>query len=105
MSRRGSYGGGQSSLGYLFGSDQEPTQPPASPVTVIKAPWCTDDNSTKEAPNDSSSKKPKVSNNHHRAQGQNSGNFLTDRPSTKVQSAPGGVSSLGYLFEDKSDNK
>ncbi|KAH7840926.1 hypothetical protein Vadar_023406 [Vaccinium darrowii] len=32
------------------------------------------------------------------ADGQNSGNFITDRPSTKVHAAPGGGSSLGYLF-------
>jgi len=25
-------------------------------------------------------------------------NFITDRPSTKVHAAPGGGSSLGYLF-------
>ncbi|CAI9754101.1 unnamed protein product [Fraxinus pennsylvanica] len=37
-------------------------------------------------------------NNYHRANGQNTGNFLTDRPSTKVHAAPGGGSSLDYLF-------
>ncbi|KAK6123154.1 hypothetical protein DH2020_043102 [Rehmannia glutinosa] len=37
-------------------------------------------------------------NNYYRADGQNTGNFLTDRPSTKVHAAPGGGSSLGYLF-------
>ncbi|KAK7853129.1 protein spiral1-like 1 [Quercus suber] len=37
-------------------------------------------------------------NNYMRADGQNTGNFITDRPSTKVHSAPGGGSSLGYLF-------
>ncbi|KAJ4974993.1 hypothetical protein NE237_008167 [Protea cynaroides] len=40
----------------------------------------------------------KNSNNYFRADGQNSGNFITDRPSTKVHAAPGGGSSLGYLF-------
>ena len=40
-------------------------------------------------------------NNYFRAQGQNCGNFLTDRPSTKVHAAPGGGSSLGYLFGGK----
>ncbi|KAJ8536324.1 hypothetical protein K7X08_034725 [Anisodus acutangulus] len=39
-------------------------------------------------------------NNYFRADGQNTGNFLTDRPSTKVHAAPGGGSSLGYLFGD-----
>jgi SPIRAL1-like protein len=38
------------------------------------------------------------SNNYHRADGQNTGNFITDRPTTKVHAAPGGGSSLGYLF-------
>ncbi|MGV7388892.1 hypothetical protein PJJ88_29925, partial [Mycobacterium kansasii] len=37
-------------------------------------------------------------NNYFRAEGQNTGNFLTERPSTKVHAAPGGGSSLGYLF-------
>ncbi|KAL9412338.1 hypothetical protein AB3S75_045878 [Citrus x aurantiifolia] len=99
MKRGESSGGGHSSLGYLFGSDQEPSQPPASPA-AIKAPW-DDDNTTKKPPNNSSpSEKLTVSNNYHRAQGQNSGNFITDRPTTRVQSAPGGDSSLGYLFGD-----
>ncbi|MBV7591709.1 hypothetical protein KVQ90_24950, partial [Escherichia coli] len=40
-------------------------------------------------------------NNYYRADGQNTGNFLTDRPSTKVHAAPGGGSSLGYLFGGK----
>ncbi|XP_057951990.1 protein SPIRAL1-like 5 isoform X1 [Malania oleifera] len=98
-SRGGSSGGGQSSLGYLFGSDQESNKPPVSPP-VTKAPW-DDDNSTKKPPKSSNSEKLRVSNNYHRAQGQNSGNFLTDRPTTKVQSPPGGDSSLGYLFGNK----
>ncbi|KAF2297859.1 hypothetical protein GH714_004154 [Hevea brasiliensis] len=51
--------------------------------------------------NPSFEKQKEVSNNYHRAQGQNSGNFITDRPSTKVKSVPGGDSSLGYLFGDK----
>ncbi|KAF2294947.1 hypothetical protein GH714_029609 [Hevea brasiliensis] len=33
-----------------------------------------------------------------RVDGQNAGNFITDRPSAKVHGAPGGGSSLGYLF-------
>ncbi|KAK9291821.1 hypothetical protein L1049_020540 [Liquidambar formosana] len=100
MSRGGSAGGGQSSLNYLFGSNQQPSQPPVSPQAT-KAPW-DDDNSTKK-PLESPSQKPSVSNNYHRAQGQNLGNFITDRPTTKVHSAPGGDSSLGYLFGDNSD--
>ncbi|KAL1157118.1 hypothetical protein V6Z11_A08G134700 [Gossypium hirsutum] len=70
MSRGGSYGGGQSSLGYLFGDDEQQS----APTQHQQLP---------------------------RAQGQNSGNFITDRPSTKVKSVPGGDSSLGYLFGEK----
>uniref|UniRef100_A0A5B7ACA4 Protein SPIRAL1-like 5 n=1 Tax=Davidia involucrata TaxID=16924 RepID=A0A5B7ACA4_DAVIN len=106
MSRGGSYGGGQSSLGYLFGSaDQQPTAPPASP-TVYTPPYGIDTaaatTTTQKPPKSPSpSEKQSVSNNYHRAQGQNSGNFITGRPSTKVKSVPGGDSSLGYLFGDK----
>ncbi|ERN17916.1 hypothetical protein AMTR_s00047p00230680, partial [Amborella trichopoda] len=45
-----------------------------------------------------------TANNYFRAEGQNSGNFITDRPSTKVHSAPGGGSSLGYLFGNGGSN-
>ncbi|KAJ4952900.1 hypothetical protein NE237_029732 [Protea cynaroides] len=100
MSRGESYGGGQSSLGYLFGSDQQPTAPPASPV-VYKPPWG-DDNSTEKAPIISSpSPKSNTSKNNPKAHGQNVGTIITDRPTTKVQSVPGGDSSLGYLFGEK----
>ncbi|XP_059641427.1 protein SPIRAL1-like 5 [Cornus florida] len=102
MSRGGSYGGGQSSLGYLFGSaDQQPSTPPVT-APVYLPPYGIE--TTTEKPPESRpppSEKPKVSNNYHRAQGQNSGNFITDRSSTKVKSVPGGDSSLGYLFGDK----
>ncbi|XP_057977759.1 protein SPIRAL1-like 5 [Malania oleifera] len=103
MSRGGSYGGGQSSLGYLFGSgEQQPSAPPAMPPAVNSPPYGIDTD-TEKPPNinPSPSEKKNVSNNYHRAQGQNSGNFITDRPSTKVKSVPGGDSSLGYLFGDK----
>lgn len=131
MSRGGSYGGGQSSLGYLFGSDnqQEGTAPPPSPI-VSTPPYGTDTN-IENPPKILLPAPPKdknVSNNYQRAEGQNSGNFLTvshklmwlsfnctffrflfintifyfqGRPSTKVKSVPGGDSSLGYLFGDK----
>ncbi|XVF09939.1 hypothetical protein REPUB_Repub07fG0140500 [Reevesia pubescens] len=75
MRRGESHGGGQSSLGYLFGSDhQQPSKTPA-PSTSIKAPW-DDDNTTKKPP-DNSSKKLSITNNYHRAQGQNLDNFIT----------------------------
>ncbi|XP_050266139.1 protein SPIRAL1-like 5 [Quercus robur] len=107
MSRGGSYGGGQSSLGYLFGSDEQPSTASPPPRPVNPPPYGIDSTAptttTTEKPPDSRSptEKQKVSNNYHRAQGQNSGNFITDRPSTKVKSVPGGDSSLGYLFGDK----
>ncbi|XP_024396838.1 protein SPIRAL1-like 5 [Physcomitrium patens] len=40
----------------------------------------------------------RTNNNYQRVDGQNCGNFITDRPSTRVQASPGGQSSLGYLF-------
>ncbi|KAJ9173645.1 hypothetical protein P3X46_016761 [Hevea brasiliensis] len=101
MSRGGSFGGGQSSLGYLFGSDEQPNAPP--PSLIVNLPPYGVDTISAEKPrqNPSFEKQKEVSNNYHRAQGQNSGNFITDRPSTKVKSVPGGDSSLGYLFGDK----
>ncbi|CAN1778250.1 Protein SPIRAL1-like 2 [Linum perenne] len=106
MSRGGSYGGGQSSLGYLFGSgDKEP--PPQSPtkqLTVNLPPYGIDlempPPPSTDRKEDDNHQKPSPSNNYPRAQGQNSGNFITDRPSTRVKSVPGGDSSLGYLFGD-----
>ncbi|XP_058085107.1 protein SPIRAL1-like 5 [Magnolia sinica] len=101
MSRGGSYGGGQSSLGYLFGSDDSPSPPPRK----VKKPPPVDgkakDGKAKEMTPIVISPKSTVSNNYHRAEGQNTGNFITERPTTKVQSVPGGDSSLGYLFGDK----
>ncbi|KAK4422575.1 protein SPIRAL1-like 5 [Sesamum alatum] len=103
MKRGGSSGGGQSSLGYLFGSGSKqnkeapPSPPPYAPPYGID----TGNEKPPESPPPSLDKS-KVSNNYNRVHGQNSGNFITGRPSTKVTSAPGGDSSLGYLFGDKS---
>lgn len=72
MSRGGSFGGGQSSLGYLFGSDEQPSAPPPS-RQVNLPPYGVD--TPIEKPSDSDKKQ--VSNNYHRAQGQNTGNFIT----------------------------
>ena len=83
MSRGGSYGGGQSSLGYLFGSDEQPSTASPPPRPVNPPPYGIDSTTTTttttEKPPDSRSptEKQKVSNNYHRAQGQNSGNFIT----------------------------
>lgn len=116
MGRGVSSGGGQSSLNYLFGSGSEPkpttvstgnaeaptlaplvqvhvdatTEPPPKPAAAITPP-----DIAKQIPAGIQSSKL---NNYIRADGQNTGNFLTDRPSTKVHAAPGGGSSLGYLF-------
>ncbi|XP_072990172.1 protein SPIRAL1-like 3 [Typha latifolia] len=95
MGRGVSSGGGQSSLGYLFGSGEAPkssenvapVQKPAPPPPVDK---------TKQIP--AGIQGGQQANNYFRAEGQNSGNFITERPSTKVHNAPGGGSSLGYLF-------
>uniref|UniRef100_A0A0D9VVB0 Uncharacterized protein n=2 Tax=Oryzinae TaxID=1648021 RepID=A0A0D9VVB0_9ORYZ len=110
MSRGGSAGGGQSSLGYLFGGNEAPKpaapKPAAAPAPAAPAPPPAAAPAEKASPAkaDGSSQIPagiqgsRSNNNYHRADGQNTGNFLTDRPSTKVHAAPGGGSSLGYLF-------
>ncbi|KAD5507862.1 hypothetical protein R6Q57_016459 [Mikania cordata] len=115
MGRGVSSGGGQSSLNYLFGSGGEPkpttvsndsteaplsqvattTEPPPKPAVVATQP-----DIAKQIPAGIQSSKL---NNYIRADGQNTGNFITDRPSTKVHAAPGGGSSLGYLFGDGSN--
>ncbi|KXG39652.2 hypothetical protein SORBI_3001G336050 [Sorghum bicolor] len=97
MSRGGSAGGGQSSLGYLFGSGEPPkpaVAPPAACAPPAEKPSAAKPDATKQVAAGVTSQ----TNNYHRADGQNTGNFLTDRPSTKVHAAPGGGSSLGYLF-------
>ncbi|KAJ8774546.1 hypothetical protein K2173_016992 [Erythroxylum novogranatense] len=108
MGRGVSSGGGQSSLGYLFGSGETPApaanKAPAAPSenqTVNSAPPSKP--AISPQPVDIAKQIPaginsSSSNNYLRADGQNTGNFITDRPSTKVHSAPGGGSSLGYLF-------
>lgn len=75
MSRGGSYGGGQSSLGYLFGSDEQPNAPP--PLRPVNLPPYGVDITTENPPDSGSAEKKQVSNNYHRAQGQNTGNFIT----------------------------
>ncbi|XP_021718382.1 protein SPIRAL1-like 2 [Chenopodium quinoa] len=114
MGRGVSSGGGQSSLGYLFGNGEAPKAAAAkAPANVSAEPV------VKEAPkpaaaasNPQPTNVKKVPagvnsniNNYHRADGQNTGNFITDRPSTKVHNAPGGGSSLGYLFGGPGDSK
>jgi SPIRAL1-like protein len=122
MVRGGSSGGGQSSLGYLFGSTETPqpkpparapAQPPQPTVAEQRpaglartppeekpalAPAKTVEDSGSLVDMGGQNKMGRSSNNYHRADGQNTGNFITDRPTTKVHAAPGGGSSLGYLF-------
>ncbi|CAM0873597.1 unnamed protein product [Alopecurus aequalis] len=115
MSRGGSAGGGQSSLSYLFGGS-EPPKPAVAPAAPAAAapPARAEALPAAGVPTEKMSPvKGEVSkqipagipgsqtNNYQRADGQNTGNFLTDRPSTKVHAAPGGKSSLDYLFGGK----
>ncbi|KAK6133911.1 hypothetical protein DH2020_012037 [Rehmannia glutinosa] len=108
MGRGVSSGGGQSSLGYLFGSDEAPK--PA--VEKAKAAPSESRVASKEpSPKPNAAPQPvdiskqipagiqsSTNNNCFRGDGQSTCNFITDRPSTKVHAAPGGGSSLGYLF-------
>ncbi|KAH7689904.1 protein SPIRAL1 and related proteins protein [Dioscorea alata] len=109
MKRGVSSGGGQSSLSYLFGADEAPKpaapKPAATPTVVAEKPAPTP--SPAAAATEATADKYKqipagiqghTTNNYFRADGQNTGNFITDRPSTKVHAAPGGGSSLDYLF-------
>ncbi|KNA07270.1 hypothetical protein SOVF_173450 [Spinacia oleracea] len=108
MGRGVSSGGGQSSLGYLFGSGEAPkpaaTKAPANVCAepVIKEAARPAPAADNPQPTDLKKGVPagvnSNINNYYRADGQNTGNFITDRPSTKVHAAPGGGSSLGYLF-------
>ncbi|KAL5153111.1 Protein SPIRAL1-like 1 [Glycine soja] len=126
MGRGVSAGGGQSSLDYLFGSGvpassangartqnasapsppvdkQSPASAPAPAPAAAPAPAPAPAAAPAPAPAPADKQIPagipgSLKNNYHRADGQNCGNFLTDRPSTKVHAAPGGGSSLHYLF-------
>lgn len=114
MGRGVSSGGGQSSLDYLFGSGEAPKATPKNaeaPQSSVQV--ASNEPSQKPAaaapPVDVTKQIPagiqgNAGNNYFRADGQNTGNFITDRPSTKVHAAPGGGSSLGYLFGGGSSN-
>ena len=112
MGRGVSCGGGQSSLGYLFagGEGQEAPSNPRPTKSEEKAAEAPTPEKTTPTP-EKTTPPPKTvdgnvpagipgskTNNYYRADGQNCGNFITDRPTTKVHAAPGGGSSLGYLF-------
>ncbi|KAM3269233.1 Protein SPIRAL1-like 1 [Capsicum baccatum] len=107
MGRGVSYGGGQSSLGYLFGSGEAPKSTTTNaPPVQSEGPAINKEPASKPAVSaavDATKQIPAgiqstASRNHFGSDGQNTGNFITDRPSTKVHAAPGGGSSLGYLF-------
>ncbi|XP_057998198.1 protein SPIRAL1-like 2 [Hevea brasiliensis] len=91
MGRGVSAGGGQSSLGYLFG-DGETTNNESAAKTVGQT--ANNSLSQKTASSPPMDKQIQagvhgnLKNNYHRADGQNCGNFITDRPSTKVHAAP-----------------
>ncbi|XP_071687023.1 protein SPIRAL1-like 5 [Rutidosis leptorrhynchoides] len=95
-------GGGQSSLGYLFGSDKSgETKTDGSKVLsrpVCVPPYGTDDYAKSKSPEMTTIQETYI----YRGDGDKSKSILvTGRPSTKVKSVPGGDSSLGYLFGDK----
>ncbi|XP_042059369.1 protein SPIRAL1-like 3 [Salvia splendens] len=106
MGRGVSAGGGQSSLGYLFGSGESAAA--NNSTTEVGADVESESASQEAASIDTN--KTSVTNNYYRSDGQNCGNFITvhrqceawfsDRPSTKVHAEPGGGSSLSYLFSD-----
>uniref|UniRef100_A0A7I3YVX8 Protein SPIRAL1-like 1 n=1 Tax=Physcomitrium patens TaxID=3218 RepID=A0A7I3YVX8_PHYPA len=101
MVRGGSSGGGQSSLGYLFGSDAGPAKPaarapalePQQPPAEQRAAGFARNNVAEEKSAPAAAPVSKVdegtsldmgankmgrnSNNYHRADGQNNGNFIT----------------------------
>ncbi|XP_065879336.1 protein SPIRAL1-like 3 [Euphorbia lathyris] len=111
MGRGVSSGGGQSSLGYLFGSGE--AQAPKPNNNKVEAPQTlapvvnngppVQKPASDAAPANINKETPAgvpaaTTNNYFRAEGQNCGNFITDRPTTKVHAAPGGGSSLDFLF-------
>ncbi|KAJ6411559.1 hypothetical protein OIU84_008188 [Salix udensis] len=86
MGRGVSSGGGQSSLGYLFGGGEAPTPPVPKPTnnTTSETPQSSRLPVTNEPVAEVSKQipagvpaKPNTTNNYFRADGQNCGNFLT----------------------------
>lgn len=125
MSRRGSSGGGRSSLSYLFEPDEitpyhtaksnhETKNTSGNNSSVVSDDKMTAGITNQEqppvipAPPKKEISNPIVSshrppcNIYHTSQlSHNSGLLITDRPSTRVRCAPGGPSSLGFLFSDE----
>ncbi|CAI9109857.1 OLC1v1009776C1 [Oldenlandia corymbosa var. corymbosa] len=99
MGRGVSAGGGQSSLGYLFGGGETTTTTATKPQATTERSEPTPKPAAVSPPAAATKQVPagiqsSNANNYVRADGQNCGNFLTERPSTKVHAAPGGGSSL-----------
>ncbi|KAI7753496.1 hypothetical protein M8C21_023887 [Ambrosia artemisiifolia] len=110
MNKRRSSGGGQSSLGYLFGSDdllgqQQNDQVKVSVSPVCNPPYGTDkeEKLPEKAPTPPKKDDSGSSSNYiyHGDGAKSTGFVVSGRPSTRVKSVPGGDSSLGYLFGDK----
>ncbi|MED6156488.1 hypothetical protein PIB30_014707 [Stylosanthes scabra] len=98
MSYRGNPARGRSSLGYLFGHDDTTPQPPRPTKNILPLlpPYGTDNDAeivTVTVNHKPTS--PPFATSHH-----DSETSLTNSPSTKIRSSPGGKSSLGYLFGD-----
>ncbi|XP_057448097.1 protein SPIRAL1-like 1 [Lotus japonicus] len=108
MGRGVSSGGGQSSLGYLFGSGEAPKPAPAPATNNAQPevqPVHNEPPSKPAAPKTIIDPNKPAGINSNSADGLNTGTFITDRPSTKVHAAPGGGSSLGYLFGGPGEGK
>ncbi|MCL7039649.1 hypothetical protein MKW94_004716 [Papaver nudicaule] len=83
-------GEGQRSLGYLFAGPEDPNRLIHLLILLLRSQF---------------RNYARDSNNYYRGDGQNTDNFIYDRPSTKVHVAPGGGSSLGYLFGEGGGRK
>ena len=66
-------------------------QEPASPPPAAAAPYYSQTSSPVRSPTGGGN-----NNNYHRAGGQNVGNFITDRSSSRVTHAPGGASQITF---------
>ncbi|KAL0424511.1 UNVERIFIED_CONTAM: Eukaryotic translation initiation factor 3 subunit M [Sesamum radiatum] len=115
MGRGTSAGGGQSSLGYLFGNGEAPN--PQEPKDAINEP---SSKPTAPPPEADSSKQTQApagysTNNYYRTDGQNCGNFITyfvsqmvsfmmqDRPTTKGFSSSQSIPSIPSLLSPPSE--
>ncbi|KAJ1272358.1 hypothetical protein BS78_06G195900 [Paspalum vaginatum] len=126
MNRGGSSGGGRSSLGYLFepettlyrrtarpNQEAEKTTPDTNGTCVEDGKKTSGAEADQEPLHHHHHLKREVSNpilSSHRPPSniyrtsqlsQNSGFLISDRPSTRVRCAPGGPSSLGFLFGEE----